>query len=108
MNAKTLLMVLGIALWMPVFLVLCSLSGCQAGTTGLLRPIDTGVEHTITNTIGQVTGTAGQVAPAPFGAAIEAAGAAVLALLAVWQGLTHSRVNQIQTLNVPKEKDTAQ
>ena len=97
MNAKTLGIVLVIALWMPALMLVGSVAGCQAGTTGILRPIDPVVEGVISNTVAQSVHVGATIAPAPFGAAIEAAGAAVLALLAVWQGLTHTKLVQLQT-----------
>ena len=105
MNRNSVLMVLLIALWMPAGLLIMSLAGCQAGTTGLLRPIDSTVEHTITNTVTVASQVAGQAVPFPYGQAVEGLGAAVLALLAMWQGLTHSRVNQLQATKAELEKE---
>ena len=108
MNRKTMLTVVAIALWMPCLFCLASLGGCQAGTHGILRPVDATVEHTITNTVTQVIQAAPGVLPFPYGTAVQAGGAAVLAILAAWQGLTHSRVNQMQVQNevTKKEKNT--
>lgn len=97
MNKKTLGLVVLISLWMPAVVAVSCLGGCQSGTTGVLRPIDAGVEHTITNTIVMAATGAQAALPFPWNQAIEGAGAAVLALLAAWQGLTHSRVKQIET-----------
>jgi hypothetical protein len=101
---RTALLVVGISLWLPVFVILTSLAGCETGSTGLLRPVDSGIEHSLTNTVVQVVAGAQQALPAPYSTAIEAAGAAVLALLAAWQGLTHSKVKQLGAANSPSDQ----
>ena len=101
---KTAVAVVVIALWMPVLLAIGALQGCQAGTTGLLRPIDPKVEHTITNAVATGTGVAAGIAPQPWASAIEAGGAAVLALLAAWQGLTHSKIEKLRAETSPTKK----
>lgn len=92
-------LVIVIALWLPAVALFFSLFGCQSGTTGLLRPLDPSLEHGITNTIVVATQTAAAVLPTPLSTALEASGAAVLALLAAWQGLTHSKVKTLETNN---------
>lgn len=98
--------VLAIALWLPLLLALFGLGGCESGTSGPIRPLSPSAEHTITNTVTLLTSGAVQTAPQPYSAAIEAGGAAVLALLAAWQGLTHSRVTKLRSDSAATEKDT--
>lgn len=101
---RTVLAVVVIALWLPILLAISAVQGCQAGTTGLFRPIDSKVEHGITNAVATGTSVAAGVVPQPWASAIEAGGAAVLALLAAWQGLTHSKVEKLRSRNVPIKK----
>lgn len=89
-TTRTKLAVAAIALWLPLLMFLASLQGCETGTTGPLRPLSPTVEHTITNTVTMVSTGAAAALPVPWSTATEAAAAAVLALLAAWQGLTHS------------------
>jgi hypothetical protein len=96
---QPLFLVLLIGLWLPAFALVVSLFGCQTGSTGLLRPLSDNVNHGITNTVAIVTTQAAAVAPQPYATAIEASGAAVLALLAAWQGLTHSKVKTLEANN---------
>ena len=86
---NTVLAVIGLALWLPLTLCLTSISGCAHNSTGILRPIDPAVEHGITNAIANVVKLAPTVIPFPWSGVIQATGAATLALLAAWQGLTH-------------------
>jgi hypothetical protein len=95
MTRKTAALVIGIALWLPLMLFVASLQGCETGTTGVLRPIAPSVEHTITNVVTVASQTVAPALPFPWNNAAEAGGAAVLALLAAWQGLTHSRVKHL-------------
>jgi len=99
LNATPLL-VIAIALWLPAISLCVSLFGCQTGTSGLMRPLDPQVERGVTNTVSILTQTGAAAAPQPIATAIEAGGAAVLALLAAWQGLTHTRVKTLEA-NVP-------
>lgn len=92
-------LVLVVALWMPAAGIFLSLSGCAPGRSGLVGPLDPHVEHSITNTVTRVETVTATVAPQPYATAIEAGGAAVLALLAAWQGLTHSKLNKLETSN---------
>lgn len=105
-DRKTILLVVCIALWLPCILLVSSIGGCQSGTSGLFRPLSPQAEHTLTNGVVFVTRGAGEIAPAPFGAAIEAGGAAVLALLAAWQGLTHAKVKAMKTTQARNRKDS--
>lgn len=91
----SVLAAVSIALWLPVLLIVISLQGCETGTTGLIRPISPGVEHSITNVLPAVATTAAAVLPAPFSGAVQATAAAVLALLAAWQGFTHERLKKL-------------
>lgn len=101
---KTAAMVVLIALWLPALLTISAVQGCQTGTKGLFRPIDASVEHSITNAVATGTSVAAGVAPQPWSTAIQAGGAAVLALLAAWQGLTHSKLEKLKAENVPITK----
>jgi len=94
-----------IALWMPVLLTIGALQGCQAGTTGLFRPIDSKVEHGLTNAVATASSVAAGAVPQPWASALEAGGAAVLALLAAWQGLTHSKIEKLRAVTSPTKKD---
>lgn len=94
-------MVLLLALWMPIWIGFLTLSGCQSGTTGLLRPISDSAYTTATNSVNTVTTTANQIIPPPWNTAVEAGGAAVLALLAAWQGLTHSKLKTLTDTQPP-------
>jgi hypothetical protein len=100
-------LVIVIAMWVPFFMLFLSLSGCAPGRPGLIGPISAPVEHGITNTVTTIMQTAPAVVPQPYATAIEAGGAAVLALLAAWQGLTHSKVKVLEANNpvenVPKK-----
>ena len=92
---QPLFLVLAIAMWIPLAMMLAAIGGCASGSHGLLRPVDDHVYASITNGVVKVVQVGAQIAPPPFGAAAEAAGAAVLALLAAWQGMTHKRVNTL-------------
>jgi hypothetical protein len=86
---------------------LLSLTGCQSGTTGLLRPIDPTAYQTVTNTIVIASQTAGSALPAPWGTAAEVAGASILALLAAWQGISHGQIKTLAANNPgPNNKPT--
>jgi hypothetical protein len=86
-----------------VFIVLgcaCILtSGCETGTTGILRPVSPQVERVLTNGIATVAAVAPAAVPAPYGGLVTIACGAVLAILGAWQGLTHAKVKQLQALN---------
>jgi hypothetical protein len=84
-----------IALWLPAVLLFGSLAGCQAGHSGVFRPLSAEAEHTITNAIATAASFAPVAIPPPWSAPIQAAAAAVLALLAAWQGLTHRKVTDL-------------
>jgi len=73
-------------------ITLASITGCESGTTGVLRPISPTVEHTITNIITTITTAAPAVVPQPYAIAIEGVGAVILALLAAWQGISHQKI----------------
>ena len=102
-----LALTLVIALWVPCWLILSTLLGCQTEGTTPPYPIAPAAERVITNTVYVAGTTFGSLAPPPFGTAAEAAAAAVLALLAAWQGITHrevKRMSQNQPQPVPIEK----
>jgi hypothetical protein len=73
--------------------VLCLLcTGCESGTTGVLRPIDAQVEHSITNSVATALQVNKAVVPAPWSTIFAAGGGAGLTLLAAWQAMTHRKV----------------
>jgi hypothetical protein len=87
---------IGLGLLFPFLMALVGLAGCQAGTLGPFRPIAPKVYHDVTNTVATVATTSAQVLPPPFATAIETAAAAVLALLAAWQGITHRKLTRLE------------
>jgi hypothetical protein len=103
-SLEPVFLVICIGLWLPFLLLFLSIAGCAPGRTGLVGPMSAGVEHTLTNAVGTVITVAPTVAPQPYATAIEAGGAAVLALLAAWQGLTHSKVKTLETNNPVQNK----
>ena len=84
-----------IAMWLPCALVMGSIFGCAPGTTGLIRPMSDGAYSTTTNVVAIAAQSGSAVLPVPFSTALEAAAAAVLALLAAWQGFTHKKLREI-------------
>jgi len=84
------------------------LIGCQAGTTGLLRPLAVDAEHTITNIVTSVTNVAGSAVPQPYGYGIEVIGGVILSLLAAWQTLTHREVNKLRANGGSPPKENTQ
>jgi hypothetical protein len=97
-------LVICIALWVPCLMIFLAIGGCAPGRPGLLGPMSAPVEHGITNTVQTVIQAAPAYVPQPYATAIEAGGAAVLALLAAWQGLTHSKVKVLETNNPVQNK----
>jgi hypothetical protein len=93
-NSDVLAVIL-IALWLPAVLLFGSLAGCQAGHSGVFRPLSAEAEHAITNAVAAAASFVPVAIPPPWSAPIQAAAAAVLALLAAWQGLTHRKVSQL-------------
>lgn len=96
---QPLFLVLLIALWLPAMCLAVALFGCQTGTSRLLRPMSPAAEHTVTNTVTIMANAGSAAAPSQYATAIEAGGAAILALLAAWQGLTHSKVKVLEANN---------
>ena len=84
-----------IALWLPCVLLFGSICGCAPGTTGLSRPMSDTAYSTTTNVLTLAAKGGSTVLPVPFSTALEAAAAAVLALLAAWQGYTHKKLHEI-------------
>jgi hypothetical protein len=84
--------VLLIALWLPAVYTLSSLTGCVADAPGLPRAITPQAYSIATNTVTILGQSAAQVLPPPFSLAIQGFAAAVLALLAAWQGYTHRKL----------------
>ena len=89
-------LVICIALWLPCLMLFLAIGGCAPARVGILGPMSAPVEHSITNTVQTVMTAAPAVVPQPYATAIEAGGAAVLALLAAWQGLTHSKIKSLE------------
>jgi len=84
-----------IALWLPAVLLCSALFGCAPGSHPPFAPIAEQHYATVTNAIATVATVGGAAAPAPFGVAIQGAAAAVLALLAAWQAVTHKKLETI-------------
>jgi len=82
-----------------------ALGGCQAGTTGLLRPLAPDAEHTITNIVSVVSSAAGAAVPQPIGYGIEVVGGVILSILAAWQTLTHRAVTKLRVNGGNPSKD---
>jgi len=101
---QPLFLIVVIALWIPALLLALSIAGCETGSTGLARPIAPGLYATTTNIVVVASQAAQSVLPAPWSTAAEAGGAAVLALLAAWQGVTHSKIRSLTTNNNRQDK----
>jgi len=67
--------------------------------------VDTKVEHSLTNAVAIGVGVATGLAPQPWPMVVQTLGAAVLALLAAWQGLAYSKIEKIQAVLNPQKKD---
>lgn len=90
---------LTLASWAPFAMIVTGTTGCDTTAPGLLKPISAPVEHTITNTVTIIAQTAPSVLPAPYGTAVEAVAAAILAALAAWQANTHAKVSTLEKNN---------
>lgn len=101
---RNVVAVVVIALWLPVLITVGALQGCQTGTTGFFRPMDSNVEHSLTNAVAAGVGVATGFAPQPWPMVVQTLGAAVLALLAAWQGLAYSKIEKIQAIINPPKK----
>jgi hypothetical protein len=71
------------------------LSGCQKGTTGFFRPVDSQVEQSITNTLGVLRLQVAPALPEPFSTATDLGAGLVLAALAAWQTFSHRKITAI-------------
>ena len=89
-----------------VCLVSIWITGCQVGTTGVLRPVSPEAEHAITNSVGIVTNVAGQAVPFPFGTGIELFGGVILSALAAWQALTHRAISKLKANGAMASKES--
>ena len=101
---RTTLAVIFIALWLPACVAIFSLLGCDTTKGRAPYPLNASTYTTITNTVTTAAGTAGAIAPTPLVPIIEATAAAILALLAAWQGLTHKRVVEVEKLLTQAKK----
>lgn len=99
---RTVIAVVCIALWMPVVLTLASLFGCNTTDGTPPYPLTDASYQTATNVIVGVAQAAHASGIAPWASMIEALAAAILALLAGWQGLTHNRVVELEKLVTQK------
>jgi hypothetical protein len=72
-----------------------SLVGCLAGTTGILRPVDPAIEHTITNAVAAASAAATAAPANPIGVIFQGITSAALAVLAAWQAISHSRITAV-------------
>jgi len=100
---RTAALVVCISLWMPAAWLLSSVTGCAQGSSGILRPFSDSANHAITNAIGGVAQAAPAVLPVQYSLPIQAAAAAVLALLAAWQGVTHRKLDELSRTSRPKD-----
>ena len=98
---RTAALVVCISLWMPAAWLLSSVTGCAQGSSGILRPFSDSANHAITNAVGGVAQAAPAVLPVQYSLPIQAAAAAVLALLAAWQGMTHRRLEALASKTSP-------
>jgi len=103
-KVQPVFLVMVVAMWLPLWLLICSMGGCETGSTGALRPFSAIAAQGITNVVTTVSTGAATVLPHPWGTAVETGGAVVLALLGAWQGLTHSKLNKIEARQPTKEK----
>jgi len=100
-------LVIAVALWSPLLLIISSVCGCHGAGSGVLPHLSDAANSAVTNGITVLPGYAAQVLPPPYSTALQAGSAAVLALLAAWQGFTHRTVNTIRselTTSVPVTK----
>lgn len=92
-------LVLLISFWLPAMLILMSIAGCETGTSGLPSPIAQQPYSVITNVVTLESKAASSTLPAPWSTAAEAGAAAVLSLLAAWQGITYSKLQTLAQNN---------
>lgn len=97
-----------IGLWLPAVLLFGSLFGCVADAPGLFKPMTPQAYTMATNIASTISGQVAPAVPAPFGVALQGTAAAVLALLAAWQAITHRKLEEIsaQTAQPKKEPQT--
>ena len=89
-------LVLAVALWSPLLLLVSSLCGCHGAASGALPHMSDAANAAVSNAVTVLPGYAAQVLPPPYSTALQAGSAAVLALLAAWQGFTHRTLNTIR------------
>jgi hypothetical protein len=97
--------VIVIALWLPLILTLATLFGCDTAGSGPPYPISAQAYTTATNVLNAVAAAPVASLPYPWAPLIQAFAAAVLALLAAWQGLTHKRVIELEQQLPQTKKD---
>jgi len=85
-----------IALWLPLTLALFSLFGCDTAHSGPPYPLSEPAYTAATNVLSVIASHPVALLPYPWAPLIQAIAAAVLALLAAWQGLTHKRVVELE------------
>ena len=90
------ILVVAVALWSPLLLLVSSVCGCHGGAAGILPHLSDAANSAVTNAATILPGYAAQVLPPPYSTALQAGSAAVLALLAAWQGFTHRTVSTIK------------
>ena len=89
-------LVVVVALWSPLLLLVSSVCGCHGGAAGILPHMSDAANSAVTNAVTVLPGYAAQVLPPPYSTALQGGSAAVLALLAAWQGFTHRTINTIK------------
>jgi hypothetical protein len=94
-----------IALWLPIVLALSTLLGCDTAGNGPPYPISAPAYTAATNILSAVAAAPVASLPYPWAPLIQAFAAAILALLAAWQGLTHKRVIELEQKLPQTKKD---
>lgn len=95
-NGYPVVLVIAVALWSPLLLIVSSVCGCHGAASGVLPHLNDAANAAITNAVTVLPGYAAQVLPPPYSTALQAGSAAMLALLAAWQGFTHKTLNTIK------------
>ena len=97
--------VIVIALWLPLTLALAGLFGCNTSGGTPPYPLTDTAYQSATNVVTAIAATAHASSIPGWAPFIEALAAAVLALLAAWQGLTHRRVVELEQQLPQTKKD---
>lgn len=99
MTVRNAFFALCIALWLPLVLLIAAPHGCAVSPAGPPYPMTDQAATGVSNAVQVLTTTAAPLLGPQLAPPIQAAGAAVLAILAFWQGMTHSRVEKLTAKN---------